>query len=317
MTREEISMSGFTRAILALAALASPAMAGTETFVSSSGSDASVNCSQAAPCATFSKAISVAGANGVVTCLDRGNYGTFNGTVSITTSLSILCGNRLGWAGATQFDINTTATDTVVLEGIVVDLQQQAGTPVSTSGAGALHVRNSSLRKSGSQVAGLDFGPTGAGALFVSDSEFDNNGLGIRIRPINSGFANVHLNNVKLENNSIGLSANGALSSTGINVNIVGGTATSNTSHGIEATSTTSSSAPVSVSVSGMQISGNLGAGVQARSLARATIKIGNSQITANATGVSAAGGQILSLGDNLVHSNGVNGAFTGAIPLQ
>jgi len=51
---------------------------------------------------------------------------------------------------------------------------------------------------------------------------------------------------------------------------------------------------------------------------APAAVKIGNSQITSNVTGLATAGtGQILTLSGNQLHSNAIDGSFTGSIPTQ
>jgi hypothetical protein len=301
--------------LLALAAIATPAAAGNRVFVASNGNDANA-CTQAAPCATFAKAITTAGANGAVICLDRGTYHQST-LLTITTSLSILCGKQLGDIGDGRIKVITAATDTVVLEGLVSDLQGAASQALGFNGAGTLHIRNSNIQNSGAD--GLGFAPTGASTLFITNSVFSGHvgGHGLQIRPI-GGYANVHLLNVQLDDNKqSGLNADGTQSSFGINVNIVGGSARSNKVNGILAVGT-ASSPTTTVSVMGMQITGNLNFGVGATNSPTGIVKIGNSQITANASGVgAAANGRVFSLGGNQVHSNSVNGSFSGSIPTQ
>jgi hypothetical protein len=74
----------------------------------------------------------------------------------------------------------------------------------------------------------------------------------------------------------------------------------------------------VTISVKGTQISGNLVSGLSPTNSNQPTIKVGNSQITANARGLGAGGSsKIFSLGGNQLHSNSVDGTFSGAIATQ
>ena len=50
----------------------------------------------------------------------------------------------------------------------------------------------------------------------------------------------------------------------------------------------------------------------------KAVLRIGNSTVTANPTGLAVAnGGQIVLIGGNVVSGNGVNGTFTSTIAQQ
>jgi hypothetical protein len=141
------------------------------------------------------------------------------------------------------------------------------------------------------------------------------------MKPFTGGYVNAHLQNVVLDRNGTGLSVDGNGSNTGINVNIAGGSIASNTT-GVLVLST-GAGAPVNVSMMRTQLSGNLQTALAASASNAAgqgsgAIRIGNSQITANAQGVSPVnGGQVISLGGNQVHSNSTNGAFTSSLPTQ
>jgi hypothetical protein len=309
---------------LLAAVAASPALA-AQSYVSRTGSDANSasGCSQSAPCATLATAITAAGAGGEVTCLNRGGFMS-NATLSITFSVSILCGQGDADIGFALVTINTAATDTVVLQGIVADFRNTGGNIINFNGAGALHIRNSTLRNS-STSNGVLFQPNGAGTLFITDTVIDGNAnSGILIKPQAGGYTNAHLRNVRLENNSLhGLFVDGASSNIGINVNIEDGSATGNAQNGIGAFNATAGGAPIAISVMGTQITGNYINGVGAlgqavSGLGSAAVKIGNSMITANNNGLATGGvGQLITLGGNHVHSNSNNGAFTGSLATQ
>src|SRR6476660_8340639 len=71
---------------------ATPAFAqATRTWVSGVGDDANP-CSRTAPCKTFAGAISKTAAFGEINCLDPGGFGA----VTITKSISIICGGTFG-----------------------------------------------------------------------------------------------------------------------------------------------------------------------------------------------------------------------------
>src|SRR5580692_13214781 len=88
---------GFALLIAAAVIASAPAQAQngslTRSFVSSSGVDTNP-CTIAQPCATFARAYTAIGANGIIAALDPGKYGAINITTAITID-----GN--GWAAIT------------------------------------------------------------------------------------------------------------------------------------------------------------------------------------------------------------------------
>lgn len=71
--------------------------------------------------------------------------------------------------------------------------------------------------------------------------------------------------------------------------------------------------APAVVNVDHSLISGNSVAGLRSTG---AIIRIGNSMVVGNTTGLLAsAGGTIVSLGNNAVRGNGTDGAFDDTLP--
>ena len=293
---------------LALTAVATPASAGI-AFLSHTGSGST--CSQAAPCASMTTAIGVAGAGGEVICLDKGDYGF----ASIFTSLTISCADGL-WEAPGQL-INVSGSD-VVIEGLVAD-GLGGNTTIMSVGQGTLHLRRVRIGNVPAATSGhgVLFAPTGPATLHITDSVFYNNGgSGVLIKPASGGSANVHMRNVRFEHNLHGLFADGTNGI--VNVNMAESAAVDNQANGIGAFSPGSASVTVSVTTS--QITGNAtnGIGSLASGAGTVAVKIGNSQITGNVTGLATGGaGQILTLGGNQLHSNLSNGSFTGSIPTQ
>ena len=76
---------------------------------------------------------------------------------------------------------------------------------------------------------------------------------------------------------------------------------------------TSSAGSTVNMTIAGTQVSGNFGSGLRAQSSTRAILRVGNSMITANATGISTSlGGQVRSFGDNQVVGNSAGETFSG-----
>jgi hypothetical protein len=297
---------------LALAAAATPASAGV-AFLSHTGGGSM--CTQAAPCNTMSSAISVAGANGEVICLDKGSYGA----TSIAQSVTISCGDGLWEDSSGSVVINPPAGSDVVIEGLVLDGNGAVGVGIAMGNQGTLHLRRVRVgNNSGNGSHGLVFASVGPATLHITDSVFYNNGgSGVLIIPQSGGWANVHIRNSRFEHNLHGLFADGTASNVGINVNIAESAAVDNKGDGIGAYTGT---APVTVSVVASQITGNItnGIGVFGTGGAPVAVKIGNSQITGNVNGLAVGGtGQILTVGGNQLHSNLSNGSFTGSIAPQ
>jgi hypothetical protein len=107
---------------ICLALLSMPADAATtmRTWVSGVGDDGNVAslCSRTMPCKTFASAISVTTAGGEINCLDPGGFGT----VTITQSISIICGTAgeagVLVSGTNGITIQAGSTGVVYLSGL-------------------------------------------------------------------------------------------------------------------------------------------------------------------------------------------------------
>ena len=313
-------MSTHSRTILAaclgLAALqAAPASAqNARSFVSGTGNGTA--CTRAAPCATFQLAHAVTNAGGEINCLDAAEYGG----LAITKSIAINCESaRAGVTvpgGGFGISIAGAASDIVHISGVDVQTGTNGvGIAVSGNVVGELHLRNVSIRNSvGPGATGVAFNPNNVSQLVIKDSTISNFGDGIGVAPNAPGAANVHLSRVRIENNANGVFANGAGSNIGININMQDSLITGNTSAGVRASSL-NGQAGINISIISSQVSGNFGPGLKADQAGSgfASIRVGASMISANASAIAfTGGGHVRSFGNNQVNSNGGGEAFTG-----
>jgi hypothetical protein len=296
-------------AALVLSAASAQAQA-TRTWVSGVGDDANP-CSRTAPCKTFAGAISKTAARGEINCLDPGGYGG----LTITKSITIKCFYTLGGvlsagAGVNGIVVNALNTDDVLLEGLDMN-----GSGTAQTGLRILQARSVKVVKSEiyGYVTGIGFVPSNLGArLLVVDSHiFDNRGAGVMVAPsLNTASGIATLNNNEIVGNGCGVVATNQTASTNVAVNCsalnaTGGAARVNLFHN--------------------RISDSAGAtagGVGVFSLgSNAIIRIGNNEITGNATGINANGAVspagIHTYQDNHLIQNGVDGTPTGTLPHQ
>jgi hypothetical protein len=186
-----------------------------------------------------------------------------------------------------------------------------------TAGANVL-IENCKI--SGFPVDGIQFAPSSGGALTVVDSSVYSNGSGstgggIVIRPASGGSAQVVLERVTITKNVFGLVADGTGSSAGINMTIADSVTNRNTQDGIIAT-TPSGGAPIGVTVKNTKSIAN---SYGIRSLGpNVTVRASGATLGGNGTGLAVGGGgALLTFGNNEVLGNGVNGSFSGPVPLK
>jgi hypothetical protein len=301
-------------ALLALAAgcltplLASaPASAqATRTWVSGVGDDVNP-CSRTAPCKTFAGAISKTAAGGEINCLDPGGFGA----VPVIKSMTISC--EMGTAGVlvsagNGINFNGGASDVMFIKGL--DFEGLAKTGTSSSGAGVsfnsgavLHIEDCVIRNF--VTAGVLLKSTTASAIFAitRTTLFDNgngvNGGGISIQPTVTTQGTI--DRVVSNRNSFGIVANGTLGGS-YNIDVRDSVLNGNIQAGFSA----SSGAPVTQAMLMRVSTANNGTGIQ--STGSPAIRVGESEITGNGTGVS---GTVSSYGTNQLDGNGSNGTLT------
>lgn len=312
MTR--ILLGGFL-GVLAIVATAGAANAqASRTWVSGVGDDANP-CSRTAPCKTFPGAISKTAAGGEINCLDSGGFGA----VTITKSITLYCEGVIGGmlaAGQNGVTING-ANVVVVLKGLDIDGFNTAGgfNGIRFLQGAALHVEDCIIRNF--TGTGILFAPNaGIAELTVKNTTVINNGSGttgggIQVLPTASGAARVLIDGATVANNAAGIRGDTAASSGGINIAVVNSTSTGNTTNGIAAISGTPN---INIMVDGSTSAFNALQGIRAQGTG-ATVRLSNSQVTANGTGVAvASGGIVSSYGNNHIDGNSDNGVNPGII---
>ncbi|HEX4736842.1 MAG TPA: hypothetical protein VH331_04690 [Allosphingosinicella sp.] len=295
----------------------------TRTWVSGFGDDANP-CSRTAPCKTFQGALSKTAAGGEMNCIDAGGYGS----VTITKAMTINCYYTLAsvlHSGTQGIVINAGPNDQIVLNGIETN---GAGTTPGTRGisflaGGTLIVRDSFIYGSQTSPAvGISFTPSGVSKLYVERSTVANNGAsgtggGILIQPTGAGgSAKVEIEDSQVINSGgygLRVDSTANTSTAGISVNIDHSQVSGSTGAGIVAVAVGTN--PITMMIANSVSSNNTTNGIIGNG-AQVTIRVGNTTITGNATGINPAGGStISSYGDNRLDGNTTaNGAFTGAI---
>jgi Right handed beta helix region len=276
------------------------------TFVSGLGDDLNT-CTRTAPCRNFQRGHDVVAEGGEVVALDSAGYGTLTITKSVTIS-----GEGVH-AALTAQGLNAVAVQINTAD-VVVRLRYLNIVGVNTSGfssginyedGAALHVEHCTA--SGFNVAGLRMPMPGR--LYISDSAFRNNeGDGIFL-PIGAGtedgpFGQITIERTLLEENTNGLMAFGG--KTTIRQSRMTGNL-----RGLFA-----EHSGVEVTLDDCLISHN-GTGIHGQD--SVLVRVTNSTITNNISGLLGLGAQILSRqpASNTLEGNNTNGAFTGTYAAQ
>jgi len=293
--------------VLGLAATTASAQTGinAQTWVSGYGNDIGI-CSFAAPCRTFTYALTQTAVGGEISILDPGPFGPATITRGVTISGTGAYGSVLvpAGVGAGVWVSTTQATDIVTLRGLSITAGGVAAAAAhgifSDSAAGTLHVDNCQIF--GLTANGILSQTTGDTRLYVSNTTIRGT-TGIYVKPSGAtATAWVSIYNTKLENNVRGIRAED-----GSIVMIRNTVATGNTSNGFIGAG---NSRPVKMTIENSVASFNgtgAGAGVYANNLA--TIWVSNSTIMGNnAYGLYAAtGGTIFTYVNNRIMANTLN----------
>jgi hypothetical protein len=317
-------------AFMALSASAS--LAQQRTFVSGTGNDMNP-CTRAAPCRTFTQAISQTSAGGEVVVLDSAGYGPFTITKAITINappgvyagISVFSGDGI--------DINAGGTDFVILRGLTVNNQGSVESGIVFNSGARLHVENCIVNgffQGGIGRFSSGIGFLGPGRLEVIDSIMRANFVGIFVEP-SSGTAQAAIDHVRLEGNTSGLLATDgsqvtasnciAADNGGVGIAAFCDTAgsvqlnldrcvMSNNGTGMDADS--AHAGAIQVNVESCVVSGNSTNGISATSESTGvtTVRVSNSD---NGTGLINHGSPalLLSRGNNTVEGNGTDTSGT------
>lgn len=308
----------------------SPASAqATRTWISGVGDDVNP-CSRTAPCKTFAGAISKTAAQGEINCIDPGGFGAVTITKSITLSCEGVTAGVLV-AATNGIIINAGPTDVVRIRGLDIEGLSTIGgslNGINFLNGGALYVSNSRINGFGAGTSagfGISFTPqTNSAVLVIEDVELTRNGSavnpatsgGVLVQPAAGLTASVSITNSVIAD-GVNAGVRGETLAAGAVANIaISNTVLTNDGTGIIAKAS-AGLGTVTVIANNLTVSQNVGSGIRAAG-ANATVTVGNSTITGNASGVSASGGGLVnSYGNNRLNGNTVDGAFTGITPQQ
>ncbi len=315
-------------AVAATMVYATPAAAqATRTWVSGVGDDVNP-CSRTAPCKTFAGAISKTAAGGEINCLDPGGFGA----VSIIKSMTIACpyteGGALAGGNGIVFNMPAT-TDVGFIRGLDIFGVNPPTNGVRFVNNGTLHIEDSVIRRfNAASSNGVSFQPSGVANLFITNTTIAENGNaatggGVLIQPTGAGgSAKVVLKGVRIRNNANnGISVN-STGNTGAGITVVmEDSEVVGNDQGVTVASAVGT-ATIGMMIHGSTIANNGGFGIVANGSV-ITIRVGDTSITGNATGIATAGGAIInSFGTNRLFGNPTvgaanNGTFTGAVVNQ
>jgi hypothetical protein len=319
MTRFWLSWNIFATAVgLALATTPAAAL-NLVSFVSAiSGNDANLCALQTAPCARIDAALAKTEPGGEIRCLD---YSVIAPPLFIEKPVTIDCapsawifGNADGNGITINLSEATYPNGEVTLRNLTINglsgiasVSSADGIRV-TGGGAAVRVENCTIQ--GFAQQGIDFAPSSSVDLFVRNTVISNNaGGGIQIRPTGAASAKVALDNVNVEGNGNGIRIDDTATSVTSFVMIRDSTIAGSSAFGIY--SVDSATGLTRVTLEGSSVSSNGAQGVVA-SGAGVTVRMRDSTVTGNATGLQAASSsRIVSQGGNVVAGNTSNGAFT------
>ena len=295
----------------AAAAMSSlPASAATRTWVSGVGNDMNP-CSRTSPCQTFAAALALTNVNGEINCIDAGGFGA----VTITKSVTIDCtGNYASILAAAG-------------SGVIVNIAPSPDDPHRSVRLRGLAINGTGLDGSIGTRTGVDgIRIISAASVFVEDTvigEFTQTGVkvaatsetvnltldNVTIRNINTngvsmtttkGQVVASFNNVRIDGTSVAIAAANLVRA------LVNNTVLVHNSTGIKITGSDNI-----INVDNTKISY---AKTGVMSLDSSIVRISNSVITQNETGL-AAGGSIVSMSGNSLTGNTTDGMFTASVP--
>ena len=310
-------MSSFTKISLAaiLLASASPAFAqATRTWVSGVGDDANP-CSRTAPCKTFAGAISKTAANGEISVLDPGGFGSINITKSLTidgagTQASILA------PGVNGVIVNGAGI-TVTLRNLSINGAGNAiGNGVRIINAGAVNLDRVTVQNFGGTLPSNGRGvaietSTPDVRVTITNSDFYNIfGVGIHSNP-SAGNVILVMDNVRVQKSDLSLVQLRANTKATINRSTL-----TNSRLGAGVRAELSS---VFADINNSVLSENAFGVASGNDGGAPIMVIGNNVITGNTTdGIRLNGGTVLSYGNNAVRGNAGNDLPTApVIPLR
>ena len=275
----------------------------TRTWVSGTGSDANP-CSRTAPCQTFAGALNKTAANGEISALDPSGFGTININKGITLNGTGTLASILS-VGTTGVIVNApAATDVIIIRDISINAAS------STTGAGIRYLSGGSLMVDHCWIYGMK-GTTSVNGRGISVEKTSNG----RLKVLDTIIENVGQDGIFL-NTSAGEITATIERSRIMNCGQDGIEGAANVRAAIS-NSVISHSTLVGVKTSGLNTFLNLDdalvtyASIGLQASAGSSLRVSDSAIAQNGTGLSLNGGTIDSFQGNSLMGNGVPGAFS------
>src|SRR5438445_2449032 len=278
---------------LVLLALALPSMAAaqaTRTWVSGVGDDANP-CSRTAPCKTYAGAISKTAAGGEISVLDPGGFGALTITKAITINGDGTLASALA-STVSAIVINAGPSDVVILRSLSLvspSVTSQGLSGIRFISGGSLVVENSTIQ--GFSQTGIEVNVPSGGNVAVRNTSIIGGTTGVYVN--GGGTVRVSLTGVTIKGMS-----NSAINASFGTTDVSNSTITQNGNIGLLA-------AGGILSAENVMLSGN-GIGVWA--LPAGTVRLSNTSIYDNLTGIGCGGGTVASAGNNRKSGNGGGG---------
>jgi hypothetical protein len=283
--RSIVQLAGVATALV-VSSIWSPASAANVVFVSATnGSDVAGCSSPTTPCRTLSFALTkVFNADDIVQLESGGNY--FSATInSLSVTIYSPHGAAINGGESPCLTINNGATDVVTLDGIAC-VPGFGSDGIIFNGGEKLRIRNSRIKGAQDAHCGLLFQPSNPSAeLLIENTLISENGTsgaggGLCIQPVMNASVSGVIDRLTSQNNRWSLRAS-FVGSSKINLLL--------------------QNSIISHNVVGVRSAG-----------AGSEIRVTNTSIYQNTTGIQpAAGGTIISYGDNVLSNNATNGAFS------
>ena len=264
-------------------------------FLRSDGSDALTCADVTNRCISLARGVAQVSSGGTINVLDSNAHAA----IEFGTGISIFAlngGNVIEESGtgspSSGILVSTSfSSERTNISGVSIDQRGASHHGLTMVQDGVLHLENCYIRGSGNGY-GINLVPTGSIEVHISNCVIADNGNaatggGILIQPTGTGNANVVLDNVRFENNRVGIFVNRVATSGTVAVTVRNSTVTGNTT-GIVA------------NASG------------------AVVRVANSTISSNVNGLLVfSGGQIVSHTGNVLVNNTTNGAFSSTVAQQ
>jgi hypothetical protein len=278
---------------LAFAAMFSAAPAQAQrVFVSATGSDANP-CSFASPCRGFQHAHDVAPTHGEIDVLDPAGYGS----VTITKSISIQGHGFSGISvssGATGITINAGPSDSVTLNGLIIDGAHAGYDGIVFNSGGTLTVVDCVVQN------------------FVQNGGQFNTGDGILIQPMAGAVKFNVINTTALSNAFVGIYYLPASGGTATAIGAIDHVVAGDNQYGILLNTSFASGGGIVATISNSVTTGNSAAGLwfQANISASQSASVDNVSINGSNVGIYGNGTPSVLLGRSVITGNvtfGVN----------